>query len=331
MALQVGEGRLWIGCPARRVLVTGGAGFIGSHLVDRLVADGHRVAVVDDLSSGRRDRVPSDVALHVADVVDADAVTGVVTACQPDVIYHLAAQISVRYSVANPVADATTNILGTMNLLNAAIAAGARLILASTGGAMYGDDVPLPTPETCSPGTHAPYGIAKYCAEQYLMLFNRLHGGRHIALRLGNAYGPRQDPHGEAGVVAIFCGQVARGETPAIYGDGKQTRDYIYVADVVDAFIAATQCRVMRRCSTSALATPRASSISWTSSPPGRATYIHVDHQYVAIADSPAPASEPVHTGGRHQPPRQVLVGGLRERGWGHQGGRRRRRGRGSL
>lgn len=223
-----------------RALVTGGAGFIGSHLVDHLTADGHRVAVMDDLSTGHRDRIPSDVVLHVGDVVNASEVADVVTSCQPDVIYHLAAQISVRYSVADPVADATTNILGTMNLLNAATAAGARLILASTGGAMYGDGVPLPTPETCSPGTQAPYGIAKYCAEQYLMLFNRLHAGRHIALRLGNAYGPRQDPHGEAGVVAIFCGQVARGGTPTIYGDGKQTRDYIYVADVVDAFVAAT-------------------------------------------------------------------------------------------
>ncbi|MDQ3764382.1 MAG: GDP-mannose 4,6-dehydratase [Actinomycetota bacterium] len=223
-----------------RALVTGGAGFIGSHLVDRLIADGHRVAVMDDLSTGRRDRIPSDAALHVVDVVNAREVTDVVAAYQFEVIYHLAAQISVRYSVASPVADATTNILGTLHLLNAATTVGARLILASTGGAMYGDGVPLPTPETFPPGTQAPYGISKYCAEQYLMLFNRLHAGRHIALRLGNVYGPRQDPHGEAGVVAIFCGQVARGETPTIYGDGKQTRDYIYVADVVGAFLAAT-------------------------------------------------------------------------------------------
>jgi UDP-glucose 4-epimerase len=223
-----------------RALVTGGAGFIGSHLVDRLLTDGHHVAVLDDLSTGHRDRIPRDVALHVVDVVNAPEVTDVVTGYQPEVIYHLAAQISVRYSVTDPVADATTNILGTMNLLNVAHVTGARLVLASTGGAMYGDGVPLPTPETCLPGTQAPYGVAKYCAEQYLMLFNRLYAGRHVALRLGNVYGPRQDPHGEAGVVAIFCGQVACGDTPTIYGDGKQTRDYIYVADVVDAFIAAT-------------------------------------------------------------------------------------------
>jgi UDP-glucose 4-epimerase len=223
-----------------RALVTGGAGFIGSHLVDRLIACGHRVAVLDDLSSGHRSRIRRDVALHVVDVVNANEVAGVVAAYQPEVIYHLAAQISVRYSVADPRADATTNVLGTLTLLNAATATDARLILASTGGAMYGDGVALPTPETCPPATLAPYGISKYCAEQYLMLFNRLHAGRHIALRLGNVYGPRQDPHGEAGVVAIFCNQVARGQTPTIYGDGKQTRDYLYVADVVDAFLAAT-------------------------------------------------------------------------------------------
>jgi UDP-glucose 4-epimerase len=223
-----------------RALVTGGAGFIGSHLVDRLVTDGHHVVVMDDLSTGHRDRIPDDVALHVGDVVNAGEVTDVVTAAAPEVIYHLAAQISVRYSVANPVADATTNIVGTINLLTAATAVGARLILASTGGAMYGDGARLPTPETCLPATLAPYGISKYCAEQYLMVFNRLHAGRHVALRLGNVYGPRQDPHGEAGVVAIFCGHIARRAAPTIYGDGKQTRDYIYVVDAVDAFLAAS-------------------------------------------------------------------------------------------
>jgi UDP-glucose 4-epimerase len=223
-----------------RALVTGGAGFIGSHLVDRLIADAHCVAVLDDLSNGYRSRIPHGVALHVVDVVNAADVADVVTAFRPEVIYHLAAQISVRHSVAAPAADATTNIMGTLNLLDAATAADARLILASTGGAIYGDGVALPTPETCPPATRAPYGISKYCAEQYLMLFNRLHAGCHLALRLGNVYGPRQDPHGEAGVVAIFCDRVAGGQTPTIYGDGKQTRDYVYVADVVDAFLAAT-------------------------------------------------------------------------------------------
>lgn len=222
-----------------RALVTGGAGFIGSHLVDRLVADGHHVVVVDNLSTGHRDRISSDAALHVVDVVNAREVADVVGAHQPEVIYHLAGQIDVRYSLVNPVADATTNTVGTLNLLSAATTTNARLILASTGGAMYGDGVPLPTPETCPPTTLAPYGISKYCAEQYLMLFNRLHAGHHVALRLGNVYGPRQDPYGEAGVVAIFCGHIARGTTPTVYGDGKQTRDYVYVDDIVEAFLAA--------------------------------------------------------------------------------------------
>ncbi|MGH3822124.1 MAG: NAD-dependent epimerase/dehydratase family protein [Pseudonocardiaceae bacterium] len=222
-----------------RALVTGGAGFIGSHLVDRLVADGHHVAVVDDLSTGHRDRIPGDVALHVVDIGNAREVTDVVVGYQPDVIYHLAGQIDVRSSLANPVSDATTNTVGTLILLGAATAVEARLILASTGGAMYGDGVPLPTSETCPPTTLAPYGISKYCAEQYLMLFNRLHAGHHVALRLANVYGPRQDPHGEAGVVAIFCGHIARGTTPTVYGDGKQTRDYVYVDDIVEAFLAA--------------------------------------------------------------------------------------------
>lgn len=221
-----------------RVLITGGAGFIGSHLLDRVVADGHHVSVIDNLSSGDKTRVPDGVTLHVADVRDTRTMTEIVTGEHPEVIYHLAAQISVRNSVADPHTDADTNIGGTLNLLTPAQQVGARLIFASTGGAMYGDGVPMPTPETVPPQTEAPYGISKYCAEHYLQLFNRLHGTQHLALRLGNAYGPRQDPHGEAGVVAIFCGLIARGQTPTIYGDGHQTRDYIYVADVVDAFLA---------------------------------------------------------------------------------------------
>lgn len=223
-----------------RALITGGAGFIGSHLLDRLIVDGHEVAVLDDLSSGDRSRVPDTVTLHVTDIKDSAAVTEIVTSHRPDLIYHLAAQISVRHSTADPKFDASTNVLGTLNVLAAATEVRARVIFASTGGAMYGDDVLLPTPETVLPKTQAPYGISKYCAEQYLALYNRLHGGQHVALRLGNAYGPRQDPHGEAGVVAIFCGQIARDDTPTIFGDGKQTRDYVYVTDVVDAFVAAS-------------------------------------------------------------------------------------------
>jgi UDP-glucose 4-epimerase len=223
-----------------RVLITGGAGFIGSHLLDRTIADGHHVSVIDNLSSGAKARIPDDVPLHVADIRDPVAMTEIVTHEQPEIIYHLAAQISVRHSVADPQTDADTNIGGTVNMLTAAQEVDARLIFASTGGAMYGDGVPMPTPEAVPPQTQAPYGISKYCAEQYLSLFNRLSGTRHLSLRLGNAYGPRQDPHGEAGVVAIFCGQIASGQTPTIFGDGRQTRDYVYVGDVVDAFVAAT-------------------------------------------------------------------------------------------
>ncbi|MBF6228246.1 NAD-dependent epimerase/dehydratase family protein [Nocardia abscessus] len=222
-----------------RTIITGGAGFIGSHLLDRLIVDGHTVSVIDNLSSGDKSRVPDDVTLHIADIRDADTMTEVITSERPELIFHLAAQISVRHSVADPQNDATTNIGGTLNLLTAAQQVGARLILASTGGAMYGDGVPMPTVETMLPQTEAPYGISKYCAEAYLSLFNRLYGTRHLSLRLGNAYGPRQDPHGEAGVVAIFCGQIARGETPTVFGDGNQTRDYVYVADVIAAFMAA--------------------------------------------------------------------------------------------
>jgi UDP-glucose 4-epimerase len=223
-----------------RALITGGAGFIGSHLLDRLLVDGHTVTVVDNLSSGHRDRIPDAVPLHVVDITDTTAVTDIITTSQPEVIYHLAAQISVRHSVTDPQHDTTANVLGTLNIVTAATSVEARVIMASTGGAMYGDGVPMPTPETVLPQTQAPYGISKYCAEQYLALYNRLHGGRHIALRLGNVYGPRQDPHGEAGVVAIFCGLIAQDKTPTIFDDGKQTRDYLYVADIVDAFLAST-------------------------------------------------------------------------------------------
>jgi UDP-glucose 4-epimerase len=223
-----------------RVVVTGGAGFIGSHLVDAFVARGEEVMVIDDLSGGRVELLDLDrVALHHVSVTDAAAVTNLITTFAPEVICHLAAQISVRHSIANPAADAETNIIGTVNVLTAAATVNARVVFASTGGAMYGDGVVLPTPEDFLPGTEAPYGVAKYCAEQYLALFNRLHGSTHVALRLGNVYGPRQDPHGEAGVVAIFCGHAVHNDQPTIYGDGEQTRDYVFVGDVVEAFLAA--------------------------------------------------------------------------------------------
>jgi UDP-glucose 4-epimerase len=220
-----------------RALVTGGAGFIGSHLVDALLARGDAVSVVDDLSSGRRERVPDGVPLHVADIAEiADAMA----AERPDVVYHLAAQVDVRKSVADPAHDARVNVAGTASVLEAARAAGARrVLLASTGGALYGETAALPTPEDSPLEPFSPYGASKAAAETYLALYTRLHGLSTMALRFGNVYGPRQDPHGEAGVIAIFAGAVAEERPVTVYGDGSQTRDYVYVGDVVSGFLAA--------------------------------------------------------------------------------------------
>ncbi|GII30495.1 NAD-dependent epimerase/dehydratase family protein [Planotetraspora mira] len=222
-----------------RILVTGGAGFIGSHLTDAFLARGDEVAVLDDLSSGRLTRLDPRVAAHRASVADPGAMAAVIAQVRPQLICHLAAQIDVRASVADPAGDAQTNVIGTINVLEAARAAGARVLFASTGGALYGKDAVIPSDEDQRPEPEAPYGTAKYCAEQYIGLSNRLHGTAHSVLRLGNVYGPRQDPAGEAGVVAIFCGKAMREERPVIYGDGTQTRDYVYVGDVAAAFLAA--------------------------------------------------------------------------------------------
>ncbi len=223
-----------------RALVTGGAGFIGSHLVDALLAHGAGVAVIDDLSSGRRDRVPEAATLHVADVADAGAIATVCAEERPDVVFHLAAQVDVRRSVGDPVRDARVNVGGTASVLEAARAAGARrLLLASTGGALYGETDELPTPESAPLAPFSPYGASKAAAELYCGLYDRLHGLSTLALRFGNVYGPRQDPHGEAGVIAIFAGAAADGRTVTVYGDGSQTRDYVYVGDVVAGFLAA--------------------------------------------------------------------------------------------
>ena len=220
-----------------KALVTGGAGFIGSHLVDALLERGDTVAVVDDLSGGRRERVPGGVPLHVADI---DDIGPVAEAERPDVVFHLAAQVDVRKSVADPAFDARVNVAGTAAVLEAARVSGARrVLLASTGGALYGEDVPLPTPEDAPLAPFSPYGASKAAAETYLALYTRLFGLSTMALRFGNVYGPRQDPHGEAGVIAIFAGAAVEGRTVTIYGDGTQTRDYVYVGDVVAGFLAA--------------------------------------------------------------------------------------------
>jgi UDP-glucose 4-epimerase len=223
-----------------RALVTGGAGFIGSHLVDALLERGAEVAVVDDLSTGRRERVPDGARLHVADIAEPAAIAPIFDAERPEVVFHLAAQVDVRVSVADPVRDARLNIAGTASVLEAAREAGARrVLLASTGGALYGETELLPTPETAPLAPCSPYGASKAAAESYCGLYTRLHGLSTVALRFGNVYGPRQDPHGEGGVVAIFCGKLAEGGTPVAFGDGRQTRDYTYVGDIVSANLAA--------------------------------------------------------------------------------------------
>jgi UDP-glucose 4-epimerase len=219
-----------------RAVVTGGAGFIGSSLVDALLVRDDEVHVVDDLSSGRRENVASGATLHVRDI--AEPLTDVFAAARPDVVFHLAAQIDVRVSVADPVADARANVLGTLQVLEAARPHGAQVIFASTGGAIYGE-CPEPATEDAARLPLAPYGTSKLAAEEYLATWNRLYGAGHVSLRLGNVYGPRQDPHGEAGVVAIFLSRLRDGGAATIFGDGKQTRDYVYVGDVVRAFVGA--------------------------------------------------------------------------------------------
>ena len=222
-----------------RVLVTGGAGFIGSHLTDALAARGDDVVVVDDLSAGRVGRLEPGVVLHKVSITDAGALAAVMEGSGAELVCHLAAQIDVRASVDFPADDARANVLGTVNVLEAARRAGARVLFASSGGALYGRDAPIPSREDVLPLPESPYGIAKYCAECYVGLYNRLHGTSHSVLRLANVYGPRQDPAGEAGVITLFCASALAQARPTIYGDGSQTRDYVYVGDVVAAFLAA--------------------------------------------------------------------------------------------
>jgi UDP-glucose 4-epimerase len=216
--------------------VTGGAGFVGSHVVDALLARGDEVTVVDNLSSGRRENLPDGVRLVEADIREplddsfADA--------RPEVVFHLAAQIDVRRSVAEPDYDAAVNVLGTVRVLEAARKHDAQVVFSSTGGAIYGECTG-PAPETAERNPLSPYGTSKLAAEEYLASYNRLYGSEHVALRYGNVYGPRQDPHGEAGVVAIFFNCFLSGTTPRYYGDGLQTRDYVYAGEVAQATLAA--------------------------------------------------------------------------------------------
>ena len=234
-----------------RCLVTGGAGFIGSNLVDALLARGEEVTVVDDLSTGKRENLAqaleAGATLVEQDIRDIDAMATLARDLEPETIFHLAAQIDVRKSIADPAFDASINVGGTANVLEAArVAAARRLVFTSTGGAIYGEGEgqELPLAEDAPLAPEAPYGQSKFAAEGYLALYERLYGLSTVSLRLGNVYGPRQDPLGEAGVVAIFCGRLRAGERPTVFGDGKQTRDYIYVGDVVSAALAAAGSEV---------------------------------------------------------------------------------------
>lgn len=230
---------------AKRLLVTGGAGFIGSHICEYFLERGWAVAIIDDLSTGKRENVPSAATLHIADIRTPDAAR-IVAQGEYDVIVHLAAQMDVRKSVADPVHDAGINIVGTLNLIEAlrgtARAAACRFVFSSTGGVLYGDFVTPPNKETFPKDPESPYAISKLSVEYYLAYYDRVHGMDTVGLRYGNVYGPRQDPHGEAGVVAIFSGRILEGRPLTVFGDGEQTRDYVFVRDVAAAtYLAATK------------------------------------------------------------------------------------------
>jgi UDP-glucose 4-epimerase len=223
-----------------RTLVTGGAGFIGSNLVDTLLARGDEVTVVDDLSTGSRTNLTDGAMLAEVSITDAGGLAEAFATARPEVVFHLGAQIDVRRSVSDPALDVAVNVGGTVNVLEAARAAGARhVVFASTGGAIYGDADEVPTPETHTARPAAPYGQSKLSAEGYVRLYEELKGIRATSLRFANVYGPRQDPLGEGGVIAIYCGVAVNGGEAVVFGDGRQTRDFVYVGDVVDALLHA--------------------------------------------------------------------------------------------
>ncbi len=224
-----------------RILITGGAGFIGSHIAETFLAAGWEVAVLDDLSSGKRENVPARARFYPCDVRSAAAAEAVAKE-KPDILCHHAAQIDVRRSMTDPRHDADVNLGGLLNLLQAAVGAGVgRVLFASSGGATYGDTDVIPTPETHPQLPASNYGAAKAASELYLNVYRVTHGLRYAALRYGNVYGPRQDPHGEAGVVAIFCGRLLSGKPCTVFGDGLNTRDYVYVGDVARANLLAAE------------------------------------------------------------------------------------------
>jgi UDP-glucose 4-epimerase len=220
----------------KRTIITGGAGFIGSHTADRFVAEGWDVHVVDNLSSGKRQQVPGEATFHEIDIRSRDAAE-LVAQLKPDVLVHLAAQMDVRKSVADPAFDADANIMGSLNLLEAVRRESpeTRVVFASSGGAVYGDATTPPNIETFPKDPESPYAVSKLAVETYLAYYARVHAIEYAAMRFGNVYGPRQDPHGEAGVVAIFCGRLLERSPLTVFGDGLQTRDYVFVSDVVEA------------------------------------------------------------------------------------------------
>ena len=229
-----------------RSLVTGGAGFIGSNLVDELVSQGDEVTIVDNLTTGRRENLDGALdkgaTLVEGDIREAEEMNELLGRVKPERVFHFAARIDVRRSVRDPAGDAHSNVVGTINMLEAARQAEVgSFINTSTGGAIYGDTDNVPTPETQPPNPKAPYGMSKFCAENYCNLYGALHGLHTVTLRYGNVYGPRQDPLGEAGVMAIWCGNLLRGLQPTVFGDGEQTRDFAYVGDIAAANIAAAE------------------------------------------------------------------------------------------
>jgi UDP-glucose 4-epimerase len=219
--------------------VTGGAGFIGSHTVDALLADGWDVTVVDDLSTGNARNVPSGARLEVVDISARGLLDQVVDAVRPSAIFHLGAQSSVTRSVADPERDCEVNVRGTLNVLDAASRHNASVVFTSTGGALYGNRARIPTPEETAPAPISPYGASKWSGEAYVTTWREATGIPHSVCRLGNVYGPRQSPHGEAGVVAIFSHHLWSGTAPSVYGFGRPTRDYVHVQDVARALLAA--------------------------------------------------------------------------------------------
>lgn len=230
-----------------RIIVTGGAGFIGSHIVDRLIKDNLKVAIIDNLSSGKKENLNKQAKFYKADIRDSKKISEIFGKENPEVVFHLAAQINVRESVRNPIFDAEVNIIGSLNIINSFIGTSGKslknkkFIFASTGGAIYGDADIIPTSEDYKEFPLSPYGICKLSIEKYLNYFYKIFGLNYVSLRYGNVYGPRQDSRGEAGVVAIFCEKMLEKKQPIINGNGKQTRDFVFVEDVIDANIAALE------------------------------------------------------------------------------------------